>query len=142
MKKQPSSVAVWLDQEEALLVDSSRLNHEVQEIESGLESHIRTRGEDADGTRVGHFRASNNEYKRHRREEQKVEAYLGEVMDSVADYDQLLLCGPGTLHRELHNHMEKDPRFRGKEMIMEAAGPLSEQQILALLASRFPDKKH
>lgn len=142
MKNTPSTIAVWLDQQEAMLLDPLHYNGEAHEIESGIESHVRIHGEGGDGTRVGRFRSGNNEFRKHRREEQQVEAYLGQVLDSLAGYDRVLLCGPGTLHRELHNHMEKDPRFRGKEVLAETVGPLTEQQLLALLASRFPDKKH
>jgi hypothetical protein len=131
MKKMKSSkfLGVWIDESIAHLVELRDKDAEIRTIESDYKRIERIAGEKPDGVRVGHFRASNNEYSKHMRKDELQAQYYKKLMDEVKRFDEILLFGPTRAKNKLFNLLNRDSKFANKKIHMEVEVYMTRNQM-------------
>lgn len=130
-------MALWIDHAKAHFIDPDQPMIPIQSIHSDLEPHLRTRGDEPDGVRLGGYRSTNNEHHRHQKEESILRDYYRILADRLAVYPEIYLFGPGEARKELNNVLLEDNRFRKHRIETEACEPLSENQLRAKVREHF-----
>lgn len=130
-------IGVWLDHTKAHFIDISKGPATIETAFSEEESQIRNEGEHGDGTRVGKYRSSNNEYGKHDRQEDIMKRYYQMLADRLKHYDDIYLFGPTPAKDELYNHLKQDKHFSDKNIRAEQADQLTENQMVARVKHFF-----
>ena len=128
---------VWLDHDKAHFIDLSKGPASIETAYSNAEHELREKGEHGDGAKLGHNRATNNEFGKHNRANDIAEAYYKMLAGRLQNYDGILLFGPGTAKDELYNRLSADKHFDLKEIYVEPAGHLTENQMVARVKKVF-----
>lgn len=141
MKKNASSrqIGVWIDHSKSLFFDPQSEDERIETLYSGQESHERFRGEHGDGTRLGNFRSTDNEFHKNRREENITKTYYKELTEKLDHFDEIYLFGPGQARKELHNLLSDDKQFASKSISSEACDQVSENQLRAQVRRHFTE---
>ena len=131
------SIGVWLDHSKAHFIDLSKGPAIVETAFSDKESEVRYTGEGSNGTLLGNNRATNNESHVHNRAQEIMQEYYHVLSDRLKNYDDILLFGPTSAKDELYNKLNADKHFAGKNIRVEAADKLTENQMVAKVKSYF-----
>jgi UDP-N-acetylglucosamine 2-epimerase len=134
MKKKKTNTrkaAIWLDHLHAHLLKFKDDKINIETVESGLETRVRYKGETAIGTKLGNKRTTNNEYHKHRKEENQLKEYYKQLSATIKKYDTIFLFGPTTAKNELLNYVREKEKLNGKTFIVDSAEELSFNQMIA-----------
>ncbi len=124
-----SCIGVWMDHAQAKLLNCEKKDPIIQVINSGFESRIRFEGESGDGTRLGNYRSTNNESNKHAKEDQTFKTYYKKIAEALHPYNDILLFGPTTAHKEFFNFLMEDKSFEGKRISNKDSDYLTENQL-------------
>ncbi len=130
-------IGIWLDHAEAHFIHPEHKAEEIETTNSSMESQVRHRGEGADGTLLGGYRASNNEHHKHQRKQNALHQYYKELQEKLMPYDEIYLFGPGLAKNELHNLLNEDKHFESKKIQVETADHLSENEMKVHVMKHF-----
>ena len=130
-------IGVWLDHTKAHFIDLSKGPAVVETAFSNKESEVRYEGETGNGTLLGNNRATNNESHTHNRAQEIMKEYYHVLSDRLKGYDDILLFGPTSAKDELFNKLNADKHFAEKNIRVEAADRLTENQMVAKVESYF-----
>ena len=130
MKTTSKFMAIWLDHEKAYLIEPGA-EPIIQTIHSSEKASSNVAGEEADGIRIGNFRSSNNEFSKHRKEENIFHLFCKNISAGIKNYDTLYILGSGTAHKEFRNYLKEDHHFKDKLIIEETTDHLTENQLKA-----------
>lgn len=126
-----------MDHSKALLIDPLTESSAFETIKSGLEIQQRFRGESGDGIKLGGYRSTNNEYHKHRREEEIQKDYFEVLENKVKDFDHIFVFGPGTARKEFFNQLNENKVFSSKKLESEACDQMSDNQLRAEVRKHF-----
>ncbi|MFM1744190.1 MAG: hypothetical protein RLZZ630_127 [Bacteroidota bacterium] len=135
----PRRIGVWIDHSKALMFDPNNAEGQIEAVHSGQESQERHRGEHGDGTRLGNFRSTDNEFHKNRKEENTIKSYFKHLANRLEAYDEIFLCGPGQARKEFQNLLSEDKHFNSKHISSEACDQLSENQLRAQVRKHFDE---
>jgi hypothetical protein len=135
-------IGVWLDHAEARFINPLDLNGKPEVIQSLLNTHKHLPGEEADGTRMGNFRSTNDESHKHFREQNELNAYYKKIAEALSPFDDILIFGPTTAKKELQNHLMSDKNFAGKKITVEPADYITENQMAERVRNFYRAEKH
>ena len=130
-KDKKKRLALWIDHTTAYLIRIKDGKTVVSTIESDYDPKPRIEGEKPDGGKVTAKRSTNNEYKKHRKQENQLGAFYKELTGKVQKYHIIYLFGPGTAKNELLNHIRKEASTDGKTFIVDSADTLTFPQMVA-----------
>ena len=130
-------VGVWLDHSKAHFIDLSQGPAIVETAFSSKESEVRYQGETGNGTLLGNNRATNSESHAHNRAQEIMQEYYHVLTDRLKNYDDILLFGAGGAKDELYNKLSTDKHFADKNIRVETADKLTENQMVARVKTYF-----
>ena len=130
-------IGIWMDHTKAHFIDLSKGIVVVETVYSNKESEIRYKGESGHGTLLGNNRSTNNENHEHNRANDIMLEYYHVLSDRVKNYDDILLFGPTGAKDELYNKLSTDKRFVTKNIRVEPADKLTENQMVAQVKEYF-----
>ncbi|MCX7743931.1 MAG: hypothetical protein N2167_05125 [Flavobacteriales bacterium] len=133
-------IGVFMDHSKAELIRYE--NGAAGFIETILSEHggrDRYEGEGSDETRFSSdpYHGSNNEFKKHRIEENDLHAYYKNLSKELEHYDEILLFGPGEAKKEFKNYVEQMHAFQNKRLHVENSDKLTENQLLEFVREYF-----
>ena len=104
----------------------------------------RYEGEGSDETRFTSdpYHMSNNEFKKHRIEENDLHDYYKRLASYLEGYDELLLFGPGEAKKQFKNFVEQQHAFKNKMMHVASSDKLTDNQLLEFVREYFKPKKN
>ncbi|MBK9285557.1 MAG: hypothetical protein IPM51_14745 [Sphingobacteriaceae bacterium] len=125
MKKE-NSVGVWMDYHQAKFITVEK---EIAIVVSGHDKFPRVDGQGADGTRWGP-NSSNNEFTKNQKENAQIKEYFNQLMELLADYQNILLFGPTKAKNELYNLILENKKFSDKKIKVESADQMTDNQLI------------
>lgn len=137
--KATSKIAVWMNYQKADFITHEPLNEHIQTIYSEHDKMPREDGQGADGTRWDKH-SSSNEYHKNLKEAEQLKRYYDTLTKLLSGYDEILLFGPTKAKVELKNHLEENKAFAGKEIFVESADNMTDNQKLAFVRDFFSVK--
>ena len=132
---------LWLDHSEAKLVNPSESNSQPSVIKSMHNQGKHIAGEEADGTRLGNFRTTNDESHKHYREQNELHVYYKKVAEALQPFDDILIFGPTTAKQELQNYLLADKNFANKKITVEPADYITDNQIAERVRNFYKAEK-
>lgn len=123
-------VAVWMDHEKAHLIEPG-IHPMMQTIHRSEKHNEHIAGESADGIKLGNFRSSNNEFHKHRKEENQFHLFCKQLSAGLKEFHTIYIFGPGTAHKEFRNYLKNDHHYLDKKIIEETTDYQTENQIKA-----------
>jgi hypothetical protein len=135
-KNMHASIGVWMDHSEARLIDLGKKLDKIPTIKSPAKPR-RIFGEESDGTRLGNYRSTNNEYSKHEKEKNSAHAYYKKLADALHSYDEIFLFGPTTARKEFRNFTLKEKLLTGKKITSRAADYLTDNQMVEQVRKYF-----
>ncbi|WP_339837334.1 hypothetical protein [uncultured Flavobacterium sp.] len=122
--KTQKNLGIWMDHATAQLIDLNA-DKETKVITSDFT--IETKEE----------ALSKSEKSMHNKRQQMHEAYYKEIGNSILNYDHLLLFGPTNAKTELHNFLKQDSHFKNKQIDVEAADKMTDNEKDAFVKKHF-----
>jgi len=132
----PAAIGVWMDHSKACLIDPSKSTKAISTVKSPIKPR-RIFGEEADGTRLGNNRSTNNEYSKHEKEKNTSHAFYKKLAGALSEYDEIFLFGPTTARKEFRNYVLKENLLAGKKVASRAADYLTENQMIEQVRKYF-----
>ena len=129
-------IAVWMDHEKAHLVEPGK-EPTIQTIFAPDKANVHEDGETADGTRLGNFRSTNNEFNKHRKDENQFHTFCKQLSAGLLNYDKLIVFGPGTAHKEFRNYLKLEKQFKDMEIMELTTDYMTENELKAKVNSLF-----
>ena len=130
-KKEKKKAGIWLDHAVAHLIKVKNEKMVVENIFSGVETHLRYKGETGTGTKLGKTRSTNKEHGKHRREENQLNEYYKTLTDSIKKFDVIFLFGPTTAKAELLNWIRDKKSVSDKTFIVDSSEEMTFNQMVA-----------
>lgn len=137
--KSHSRIAVWMNYQRAEFITHQPLNEHIQTIYSEHDKMPREDGQGADGTRWDKH-SSSNEYHKNLKESEQLKRYYDTLNKLLMQYDEILLFGPTKAKTELKNHLLEDKSFSKKEIFVENADNMTDNQKLAFVRDFYSVK--
>ena len=130
-------IGVWMDHSEAKLIEPEKEVESIRTIHCGSSGRERFPGESPDGIRLGHYRSSNKEYNKHRREENANRDYFESLMTELKAYDKICLFGPTTATYEFSNYLSGKKGFTDKKINIQKTDYLTNPQLFKMVKEYF-----
>ncbi len=132
MKKQ---VGLWIDHKKAILLSIGEDGENIQKIESGLERHVRYRGETHPRTPYSaQYQQGDdqldNKFNLH------LNKFYDKVIAQIRDAGSILIIGPGEAKAELKKRLTHG-KVHAQIIGIESADKMTERQIAAKVRRRF-----
>jgi hypothetical protein len=132
--QQTKQLGIWMDHASAKLVEQ---DGRVNEITSNISKHERIPGESGDGTKLGNFRSTNNEFHKHNIEINELHSYFDQLYNALSTFNDIVIFGPSTAHDEFANYIiEKHKHFPGK-ITLAKTDYLTENQLVQYVKKHF-----
>ncbi|TXI15614.1 MAG: hypothetical protein E6Q66_01885 [Pedobacter sp.] len=132
-------IGIWLDHSEAHFIRPYIDQGIINTIHSSLESRQRIPGEAADGTRVGKYHSTNNEYTKHQLQQNQIHAFYKQIAEALLSYTDIFIFGPTTAREELENYLlgEMKKKFENKKIRLEASDYMTKNQMVERVIDFF-----
>ncbi len=124
------NIGIWMDHSKAIIVQINGHNQDMIQIESHADSHYRLSGGARSKIPYGPQDVSSERRLQEKREHQ-LHQYYQEIMDKVADADQIFVFGPGEARTEFEKEMQKSKTLASKIRAVEPADKMTDNQIVA-----------
>lgn len=118
---------IWIDHSKAVIVCASGNGITTETVTSDVAGHPRFSG----------GRGSEGEKHYESRHGQELDRYYGDVINRIAEPDQLLILGPGEAKTELRERLTHVKAHAQCAVAVEAADKLTEPQIVARVKEHF-----
>jgi len=135
-KSIPAAIGVWMDHSKACLIDPAKNTSAISTIKSPIKPR-RIFGEEANGTRLGNNRSTNNEYSKHEKEKNVAHAFYKMLAEALHGYDEVFLFGPTTARKEFRNYTLKENLLTGKKVASRPADYLTNNQMVQQVRKYF-----
>ena len=86
---------------------------------------------------TGDLHRSANEYGTHTKAIGKLHDYFRQLKEMLNAYNDILLAGPGTAKREFFNFLREDKQFEVKQISLENADRMDEEQVKRFVKNFF-----
>lgn len=128
------NVGVWLDKEKAYVISVNGGKHEIEKVESNVESRVRYDGETKSYSRIGGT-FFNPSKKKTKRERHQLKHYLNDLSCKLSGAEKILIFGPADVKKELRKTLIK--RKDKPAIRMESADRMTENQMVARVKEHF-----
>ena len=129
-----TSVGVWIDHREAVLVSVKDLKEEVKRISSQVESQLRRSG-DAPSAPFDECRVPSDD-RQQREFSGHLDYYYDEVVAAIGDADSIFIFGPGEAKGQLKKLLEKK-NLGARVVGVETEDKMTQPQIVQKVLKRF-----
>ena len=130
-----TSVGVWIDHREAVLVLVKDLKEEVKRISSQVESQLRRSGDEPSGSPFEECRVPADD-----RQQREYSGHLAhhydDVVAAIGDADAIFIFGPGEAKGQLKKLLEKK-NLGGRIVAVETEDKMTQPQIVQKVLKRF-----
>ncbi len=132
------SLGIWIDHRHAVLVHVLPSGEEIEEIESGVEKHVREAGGSGSKSSYGaqNSAAGDNQ---DRKFLQHLNRFYDEVIEKCISPDKVLVFGPGEAKIELEKRV-REKKLRDKFVAFETADKMTNPQIAQKTRNYFAAK--
>lgn len=133
MEKQ---TGIWLDKEQAIIINLEAGNHSVKHLESNITTRERFRGE---GKRFGKFGKQflSLESKKRNMVKNQSGEYLKKIISEIESVDKVVLFGPAEMKNQLEKAILSDNRVSDKLISVESADNMTENQLVAWVKNYY-----
>ncbi|MFH2051771.1 MAG: hypothetical protein ABIK96_04815 [bacterium] len=134
-----SFAGVWIDHEQALIVNPATDQISVRTIVSGIGKRARPAG----GSRPQGHRTSQEaaaEGNRDHRYSNQVLRFYKRIAEAVSGSSRIYICGPGEAKLEFRKVLELSPGMADRIIGVEAADKMTERQLCAHIRALFLKK--
>ncbi|MBK9688474.1 MAG: hypothetical protein IPO65_12265 [Saprospiraceae bacterium] len=129
-KESEKKLGVWMDHAQAYFI---------KYYENGNRTRVKTINNPHHGEARSHRQGEKME---HNKEQQDQKAYFKSLTNEMMTYDEILLFGPTDAKVELLNKLREDPHFDQKEIHVQQADKMTDNQQQAFVFDFFsPNKK-
>jgi len=130
-----SKTIVWIDAREAVIVRWHDAEARLERVGSEVPAHHRATGHVRHDPAIRQGGGGAPQTAGEPRRLELLARFVDGIADRLPDDDDLLILGSGTVHERLHREVrERDLRHgRHREVICEAAPPLTDRQLIAKL---------
>ena len=128
--KNKKAIGVWMDHAQAKLLHYEEENPIIEVIPSGFDSRVRFKGETKVGANLGDYRSTNNDAARHAKENQALKTYYKKLAEKLHPYNDILVFGPTSAHKEFFNVLMEDKAFEGKRITSKDADYLTRNELI------------
>jgi stalled ribosome rescue protein Dom34 len=116
---------VWMDHNTALIITTpDHTGHGEYSVREKIHSH-------------SHSSHGSSEHTMHHAQKAASEKFYKEISRHLESVHDILIFGPGKAQEELFNHLKDDKHFHGKNLSIDSAGNLTENQIVAKVRDFF-----
>lgn len=118
-------VGIWIDHSKALLITTEdHSGHGDYDVRKKIESHVTS----ARGS---------SEHTQHHRQKNETEKYFKAVSKELEAFSDVLIFGPGNAQEELFNYLRENKHFHGRNLSIDTAGNLTDNQVIAKVRDFF-----
>lgn len=129
------NLGVWVDHRTAILVHILPEGEQIEQIDSGVEKHVREAGGSRSSTPYGPQDISaGNRHKRKRT--QQLNRYYDELIERLEKADKFVILGPGEAKGELEKRIA-NKQLRQRLQGVESADKMTRPQLAAKVRSYF-----
>lgn len=126
-------IGLWMDHSKTRLLEPGEPVSKIRIVNSEISKKKKIQGEEADGIRLGKYRSSNNEYRKHNRKQNLLQEYYKMVAKEIQIYDEIFLLGSTTALEEFKNFLSRKKSFLSKRVHLKRMDYLSDNQFAASL---------
>ena len=134
------TAGVFLDQSKAEIISfEGGVAAFMESVISDYGGRERFDGEGNDDTRFTSdpYHGSNNEFKKHRIEENELKAYFKFLAEKLNGFDRILLFGPGEGKKQFSNYVADLNTFKGKQIFVESSDKMTTNQLLEFVREYY-----
>lgn len=130
-----SSMLVWIDSREAIIVRMQGDRARVERVESEVPAHRRATGHVRHDPAVRHGGGGSPQSAGEPHRIEHLTRFVEDIATRLAAGDSLLVLGPGTVHERLARHLSESDGHRGRHRVIhcEASPPLTDRQLVSRL---------
>ena len=67
--------------------------------------------------------------------------YFKSLSGMLLNYDEILVFGPGKSQEQFQNHLQEDPQFKSKKIVIDSAEQLTDPQMIAKVRDFFKSRQ-
>jgi stalled ribosome rescue protein Dom34 len=121
---------VWMDHQTALLITTEdHQGHGDYAVRKKIHSH-------------GHAAHGSSEHTSNHKNKAEAEKFYKEIAQSLEQFHDILIFGPGKAQEELFNHLKENKHFHGRNLSIDSAGNITENQMIAKVRDFFKPFVH
>jgi hypothetical protein len=130
-----SSILVWIDAREALIIRLHRDRARIERVESEVPAHHRATGHVRHDPAVRHGGGGSPQSAGEPHRIEHLNRFVDDIANRLVGDDDLLILGPGTVHERLARQLSERDRRHGRirDIACEASPPLTDRQLIARL---------
>lgn len=117
-RSQKQYAGVWIDNNKAFIISK---NSENEDADYSIKEKIQAKENHGGGS----------EHSMNNAKQSDSVKYFKSLSGQLLDYDEILLFGPGKSQEQFQNHLNEDPQFKSRKIIVETAEQLSDGQMIA-----------
>ncbi len=130
-QKNVTRIGLWLDHSVAHFIDFNKGRVVIESIESSIESHVHTKSEKGNVTKLSKIRSNNNEKVKYDRHQNQSRDYYKVISKMIKPYDWVYIFGPTTAKNELINYIRSKEKLKNKTYIIGSAEEMTVNQMVA-----------
>lgn len=118
------NIGVWMDHSTAQLIEN-----QTKGTNTTIHSHF--------NFNMKEEALSRSENLMHNKEQQAQDSFYKKIADEISSYDNVLIFGPTDAKLELKNYLRKDEHFKNKQIIVQSADKMTDNEKNAFVKSYF-----
>ena len=126
---QKTVAGVWLDNTRAVVISNSP---DVEASEYEIKGQVKSKESHGGGSEHSMNNAKNNE----------VLKFFKSITGLLANYDEILIFGPGKVQEQFHNFLKDDHQFKNKQIIIDSSEQMTDPQMIAKVRTHFTPGKN
>ncbi len=135
-------IGVWMDHSHAQLLEYGNTAEDIRLIKADSPNHPQTDSNKkpvfSSASGKG-FHTSNNEFKTHNIEQNKLDEYYKSLEHELTSYDEILLLGGKTAKEEFFNRIKDKQSFEGKKIYKMTTDHLTPNQFAAFVNEKLDE---
>ncbi len=124
MKQNKKQAGVWLDNEKAIIIAD---NGETGNANFTIQDKIKGQAKISGGSEHTINNAKQSDSLK----------YFKSISGLLANYDEILVFGPGKSQEQFKNHLDEDAQFKNKKVTVYSAEHLTDPQMIAKVRDFF-----
>ncbi len=127
--KERKFAGVWLDHVSALVITQQDTGLPEFSVKEKVHAH-------------SHSSHGSSEHTMNHSSRALSEKFYKEISARIEGFDDIYIFGPGKAQEELFNHLKDNKHFHGKNLSIDSAGNLTDNQVLAKVRDFFKPLIH
>ncbi len=135
------NIGIWLDSDKAIIIKINSSNEVIkkQHIDSNIEhSHFKA---GVGSNRPYRFQAVKSEKHLLEKKKHQLNTYFQEITNNIKDANHILIFGPAEAKIEFQKMLLKQPSILHKNITVQTADSMTENQIVAYIKNFFKDEE-